>query len=95
MTRFGASVIGDNGKLPQMTILSWNYDVQLELSYSGYFTESRYIPFLWKELNVLNMTYASNFNPNADFAMIKLNGTAFFSDMRYKDKIFGSGEGGD
>ena len=77
-----------------MTILSWNYDAQFELSYSGYSTESRYIPFLWKELNVLNKTYASNFNPNADFAMIKLNGTAFFSDMRYKDKIFGSGRGG-
>ena len=91
---FLASIIDDQGKLPPMTILSWNYDAQFELAYSGYSTESRYIPFLWKKLNVLNKTYASNFNPNDDFAMIKLNGTAFFSDMRYKDEIFGSNEAG-
>lgn len=91
---FLASIIDDNGKLPPMTILSWNYDAQFELAYSGYSTVSRYIPFLWKKLNVLNKTYASNFNPNADFAMIKLNGTAFFSDMRHKDEIFGSNEAG-
>ena len=91
---FLASVIDDHGKLPPMTILSWNYDAQFELAYSGYSTESRYIPFLWKKLNVLNKTYASDFNPDANFAMIKLNGTAFFSDMRYKDEIYGSSEAG-
>lgn len=91
---FLASVIDDYGKLPPMTILSWNYDAQFELAYSGYSTESRYIPFLWRKLNVLNKTYASNFNPNADFAMIKLNGTAFFTDMRFRDEIYGSDEAG-
>lgn len=91
---FLASIIDDHGNLPPMTIFSWNYDAQFELAYSGYSTESRYIPFLWKKLNVLNKTYASDFNPNANFAMIKLNGTAFFSDMRYKDEIYGSNEAG-
>jgi hypothetical protein len=91
---FLASIIDDHGKLPPMTILSWNYDAQFELAYSGYSTESRYIPFLWKRLNVLNKTYASDFKPNADFAMIKLNGTAFFSDMRCRDEIYGSNEAG-
>ena len=91
---FLASIIDDYGNLPPMTILSWNYDAQFELAYSGYSTEDRYITYLWKKLNVLNKTYASDFDPNADFAMIKLNGTAFFSDMRYKDEVYGSNEAG-
>ena len=91
---FLASVIDNAGNLPPMTILSWNYDAQFELAYSGYSTEERYVPYLWKRLNVLNKTYASDFNLDADFAMVKLNGTAFFTDMRYKDEIFGSSEAG-
>ena len=91
---FIASVIDNQRRMPPMTILSWNYDAQFELAYSGYAKDERYIPCLWKELNVLNKTYASDFHPNESFAMIKLNGTAFFTDMRYKDEIFNSNMAG-
>lgn len=77
---FIASLINKQRKFPDMTILSWNYDVQFEMAYSGYFTEERYIPTLWKELNVLNKKYPTDFRVNDPFAMIKLNGTALFTD---------------
>ena len=80
---FIASLIKEDGTFPPMTILSWNYDAQFELAYSGYYKELRYIPALWKELNVLNKTYPTEFNPEAPFAMIKLNGTAFFTNMTH------------
>lgn len=77
---FIASLIDRHRKFPDMTILSWNYDVQFEMAYSGYFTEERYIPTLWKELNVFNKKYPTDFRVNDPFAMIKLNGTALFTD---------------
>lgn len=77
---FIASLINHQKQFPEMTILSWNYDVQFEMAYSGYFTSERYIPSLWKELNVFNKKYPTEFNINAPFAMIKLNGTALFTD---------------
>ncbi len=83
---FIASIIDDHGQLPPMTILSWNYDAQFELAYSGY-SEDRYIPNLWKELNVLNKTYPTEFDVKKAFAMIKLNGTAFFSDRKHLTKV--------
>lgn len=75
---FIASVIKDNGEFPPMTILSWNYDAQFEMAYSGYADEGRYIPILWKKLNVLHKTYNTSFDVTKPFAMVKLNGTAFF-----------------
>lgn len=77
---FIASLINNKRQFPSMTILSWNYDVQFEMAYSGYFTEERYIPTLWKELNVLNKKYPTDFRIHDPFAMIKLNGTALFTD---------------
>lgn len=77
---FIAALIDKQRKFPNMTILSWNYDVQFEMAYSGYFTEERYIPTLWKELNVLNKKYPTDFRIHDPFAMIKLNGTALFTD---------------
>lgn len=77
---FVASLINNKRQFPPMTILSWNYDVQFEMAYSGYFTEERYIPTLWKELNVFNKKYPTDFRANDPFAMIKLNGTALFTD---------------
>lgn len=90
---FIASVIKDNKQLPPMTILSWNYDAQFELAYSGY-SEDRYIPNLWKELNVLNKTYPTEFDVGKAFAMIKLNGTAFFSDRNHPTTVNGRDVGG-
>lgn len=77
---FIASLIDKQRKFPKMTMLSWNYDVQFEMAYSGYFTEERYIPTLWKELNVFNKKYPTEFRIDDPFAMIKLNGTALFTN---------------
>ena len=77
---FIAALIDKQQKFPNMTILSWNYDVQFEMAYSGYFTKERYIPSLWRELNVFNKKYPTDFRINDPFAMIKLNGTALFTD---------------
>lgn len=87
---FIASLIDKNRNFPPMTILSWNYDAQFELAYSGYYAREKYIPTLWGELNVLNKTYPTKFDINRPFAMIKLNGTAFFTDMRYPTEINGT-----
>lgn len=103
---FIASAISTEGELSPMTILSWNYDVQFELAYSGYalaFYHWRHIPYQWHNLNVLNKTYKTKFSVNAPFAMIKLNGTATFeTDVRQdfdhfnykqmKDPFFGHKE---
>ncbi len=78
---FIASVISNQGEMPPMTILSWNYDVQFELAYSGYALAKcsySYIPYQWHSLNVLNKTYRTKFSATAPFAMIKLNGSATF-----------------
>lgn len=91
---FIASIINDKRQMPPMTILSWNYDAQFELAYSGYSTESRYIPRLWKELNVLNKTYPTEYDSTKPFAMIKLNGTAFFTDITSPVSIQGREVGG-
>ena len=77
---FIASLIDRQRKFPPMSILSWNYDVQFEMAYSGYFTTERYIPTLWKELNVFNKMYPTDFDIAQPFAMVKLNGTALFTD---------------
>ena len=77
---FIASLIDEQRNFPPMTILSWNYDVQFEMAYSGYYTTERYIPTLWGDLNVFNKMYPTEFDANKPFAMIKLNGTALFTD---------------
>lgn len=90
---FIASVIKDDKHLPPMTILSWNYDAQFELAYSGY-SSDRYIPYIWQELNVLNKTYPTGFDVKKPFAMVKLNGTAFFKDITHPVDIQGEKVGG-
>ena len=77
---FIASLIDENRNFPPMTILSWNYDVQFELAYAGYAENGVYIPYQWDELNVFNKMYPTQFHPEYNFAMIKLNGTALFKD---------------
>lgn len=77
---FIASLIDRQRNFPPMTILTWNYDVQFEMAYSGYFVKERYIHSLWKELNVYNKMYPTDFDVSNPFAMLKLNGTALFTD---------------
>ena len=81
---FIASLINAKREFPPMTILSWNYDIQFEMAYSGYYKTERYIPTLWKELNVLNKTYLTEYDNTKDFAIIKMNGTALFTDAEGK-----------
>lgn len=85
---FIASIISDKRQFPPMTILSWNYDAQFELAYSGY-SSDRYIPHMWQELNVLNKMYLTEFDAKKPFAMVKLNGTAFFSDITHPVRVKG------
>lgn len=75
---FISSIIKDDGTFPPMTVLSWNYDAQFEMAYSGYSRSGRYVPSLWQELNVVNKTYLVSDPVKVPFSMVKLNGTAFF-----------------
>lgn len=86
---FIASIINEQKEFPPMTILSWNYDVQFEMAYSGYYTVERYIPSLWKELNVLNKTYYTEYDETKPFAIVKINGTALFTDSERENLSMG------
>lgn len=77
---FIASIIHENGTFPPLTILSWNYDAQFEMAYSGYVL-NRYIPFIWNRLNVVNKTYDLPTHKEP-FSFVKLNGTAFFKSNK-------------
>lgn len=78
---FIASLIdAESCTFPELTILSWNYDLQFEIAYSKYIMENR---ALWKIWDMLNVFYKSSnelqsFNVSAPFAFIKLNGSALF-----------------
>ena len=78
---FIASLIdADTGKFPPMTILTWNYDMQFEMSYSKYITEGQALWKIWDRLNVCCKSNGSlpKYNVNNPFAYIKLNGSAIF-----------------
>lgn len=77
---FIASLIdAKTGQLPSMTILSWNYDMQLELSYANYITEGRTLWKIWDQLNVYCKSNRTlNYDDTYPFAFIKLNGAAMF-----------------
>ena len=79
---FIASLIDEMRNFPKMTILSWNYDAQFEMAYAGYAENGEYIPYQWDELNVFNKMYPTRFHIDNNFALIKLNGTAFFTDAQ-------------
>ena len=71
-------VDADTCQLPELTILSWNYDVQMEIAYEGYIANAN----LWKIWEALNVYCKTNsyfpFDINKPFAFIKLNGSAMF-----------------
>ena len=71
-------VDADTCQLPELTILSWNYDVQMEIAYEGYIANAN----LWKIWESLNVYCKTNsyfpFDINKPFACIKLNGSAMF-----------------
>jgi hypothetical protein len=76
---FLASLINKNAEFPDdITILSWNYDYQMEFAFSNYFhDEYRSIGNIWQKLNLFDKTQ-SNLYSKDSFSVIKLNGTASF-----------------
>lgn len=70
---FFASILENLKTLPSnIKILTWNYDVQLELTFSEYINEHSF-PFLFNHLGVSSKSY--NFDKDNGFCVYKLNGT--------------------
>ena len=66
-------------KFPPLTILSWNYDMQFEMSYSKYINEECALWEIWDKLNVYCKSNRTlKYNANDPFAFFKLNGSAMF-----------------
>lgn len=66
-------------KLPPLTILSWNYDMQFEMSFSKYISEGRALWKIWDQLNVYCKSNGTlKFQIDKPFAFVKLNGSAMF-----------------
>ncbi|MDD4000992.1 MAG: hypothetical protein PHX62_08915 [Bacilli bacterium] len=78
---FIASLIKEDMTFPNdISILSWNYDCQLEFAFADYLKASdRYLHNIWNKLNLSNKTIPYK-NNNTGFSVIKLNGTASFFD---------------
>lgn len=80
---FIASLINRNRELPSdIHILSWNYDAQFELAYSGYRKDYITLPFIWHDLNVLHKNMEISNGTTRGFSITKLNGTAFFINKK-------------
>lgn len=85
---FISSIISDQGELPPMTILSWNYDLQFEQAFAGYsmvYGKGKYIPRQWRYLNTLNKSFRTPYDVTTPFSIVKLNGTATFSTGKEQD----------
>jgi hypothetical protein len=79
---FLAAILGNDAKdLPQnIRILSWNYDIQLELSYSEYLQKND-LNEIEKSLLLFNKTIDINrYQLGNGFRIIKLNGSALMFD---------------
>jgi len=75
---FIASLINDNGLLPDISLLSWNYDAQFEFAYSGYVDQNnRKMLQIWKYLGILHKNIPLQTTQVNKFSITKLNGTAF------------------
>ena len=84
---FLAALTQNGPSLPNNTsILSWNYDSQLEFAYSKYLPNIQNLNDLWQKLNVFNKTTHLKANNNA-FGIIKLNGTALLKDTDNKSIV--------
>lgn len=80
-------------QLPNLTILSWNYDVQLEMAYDNYMKDWHALVKTWDDLNVFCKTYPVSKIPNVQkydeklpFAFIKMNGSALFFNNDRDDR---------
>ncbi len=74
-----ASIIQDNGRLPNnISILSWNYDYQIEYVLQDFSPATTDILHVWQNQGITCKGFRS-FIDNSKFNCVKLNGTAMFS----------------
>ena len=74
-----ASIIQDDGSLPKnVSILSWNYDYQIEYVLQDFSPVKSSILHVWQNQGVTCKGFRS-FIDNSRFNCVKLNGTAMFS----------------
>lgn len=74
-----ASIIQEDGSLPnKISILSWNYDYQLEFVLKDFSRAKTDISQVWKNQGITCKGFSPNID-NSKFNCIKLNGTAMFS----------------
>lgn len=77
---FIASIIGDDGSLPnQISILSWNYDYQIEFVLQDFSPIKIELLQVWQKQGITCKGFNSSIN-NTTFNCVKLNGTAMFSN---------------
>ena len=81
---FIASLIDENtGKLPNINVLSWNYDAQFEFAIADYVPKHDKLASITAFLNERNKVFKMNpFISDDRFALVKLNGTAFFEQTK-------------
>ena len=81
---FIASLIDEKtGKLPNINVLSWNYDAQFEMAIADYVPMRKKLTSITAFLNERNKVFKMNsFISDDRFALVKLNGTAFFEQTK-------------
>lgn len=82
-----ASIIQDDGGLPNnISILSWNYDYQLEFVLQDFSIAKTDILYVWQNQRITCKGFRS-FIDNTKFNCVKLNGTAMFSTINRNELI--------
>lgn len=77
-----ASIIQDDGCLPDsISILSWNYDYQLEYVLQDFSPVETDILHIWQNQGITCKGFRSFIN-SSKFNFVKLNGTAMFSQIQ-------------
>jgi len=78
---FVASLIQNDGKMPsEISILSWNYDCQLEYVLRDFSIAHSNANYLWRQQNIVCKGFNYNYDvDNVKFNILKLNGTAYFT----------------
>lgn len=86
---FIASLIDSNGKFPNnLSILTWNYDCQFELAYSGYSRNGRYMPTQWEDFDTLIKTFNINSKSQEAIPLIKINGMVLFWKEEFRGNSY-------
>ena len=84
---FIASIIQDDGSLPNnISVLSWNYDYQMEYVLQDFSPVKTNILHIWQKQGITCKGLGS-FIDNSRFNCVKLNGTAMFSTIRENQLI--------